>query len=49
MTLTRPLEYRASFSAASFASVPELPKNDRTSPVMGTIAAISSASRTCGS
>ena len=35
--------------AASVASVPELPKNDRTPPSIGAIAASSSASRTCGS
>jgi hypothetical protein len=35
--------------AASVASVPELPKNVRTSPSIGTIDASSSARRTCGS
>jgi len=34
---------------ASFASVPELPKNDRTLPEIGTIDAIVSASCTWGS
>ena len=41
--------YLASLIAASVASVPELAKNVRTSPAIGTIAASSSASRTWGS
>jgi hypothetical protein len=52
MMLKRFDAYRASLIAASIASAPELLKNYRTLPVppaTGTIAAISSASRTCGS
>ena len=41
--------YFASFTAASTASVPELPKKVFTPPVMGTIWLIASASCTCGS
>jgi hypothetical protein len=41
--------YFASLSAASTASVPELPKNDRCGPRIGAIADSSSPSRTCGS
>ena len=49
MTLCRFVYHFASFSEASTASVPELPKNDRTGPSIGAIDDISSASRTCGS
>ncbi len=41
--------YFASFTDASTASVPELPKNVFTSPEIGTMSAMSSASFTCGS
>ncbi len=41
--------YFASLIIASTASVPELAKNVRTPPVIGTISAMTSASRTCGS
>jgi hypothetical protein len=49
MTLCRFVYHFASFNAASTASVPEFPKNDRTGPFIGAMADISSASRTCGS
>jgi hypothetical protein len=49
MTLCRPVTNLASFSAASFASVPELLKNDRCGPGIGAMADISSPSRACSS
>jgi len=49
MMFIRFVWYFASLRAASLASVPELPKNERTSPSIGTMAAISSASCTWGS
>ncbi len=45
----RPVACRASLMAASIASAPELPKNERAPPSNGAIVAISSASLTWGS